>query len=98
LAHVGASVWFSHSLFAYDYVSARWELSAAHEVGRARGPWDGLMDDVATTVSACFTAAAGSAKVYLMVDDILDAAPERFPGFPGAGRTLSAGFSWRFWD
>lgn len=98
LAHVGASVWFSHSLFAYDYVSARWELSATHEVGRARGPWDGLMDDTATTVSACFTAAAGSAKVYLMVDDILDAAPERFPGFPGAGRTLSAGFSWRFWD
>ncbi len=98
LARVVGSVWFDHHLFANEYVAARWELGAVHEVGRARGPWDGLMGDSATTVSVCFTAAAGSAKVYVQMDDILDAAPERVPGFPGPGRSISAGFSWRFWD
>lgn len=93
-----ASAWFSHFLFARDYLDVRWEVSAAHEAGLASGPWDGLLDDAATTVSACVTAAAGSARVYALVDDLFDGAASRVPDLPGPGRVFSLGFSWSFWD
>lgn len=98
LAAASATLWLSHTLFAHEYVEARWDITLLHDEGRARGPWDGLVTDSATTLSAHFTASAGSARVYVLMDDILDCAPSRVPGFPGPGRSLSAGFSWSFWD
>jgi len=95
---VGCNAWFSHRLFARGYLDVRWEATLSHETGLSRGPWDGLVDDSATTVSLLFAAGADAARVYALLEDAFDQAPMWLPGHPGAGRSFSVGFSWSFWN
>lgn len=95
-AAVAASAWTTRSFFARGYLETRWELSVAHEAGRARGPWGGRLDDSSTMVSAAVSARADCARLYLLAENLLDDRAPRIPGLPGAGRSLTAGFSWTF--
>jgi hypothetical protein len=98
VASLTASAWVERNLLRGGYLETRWEISVAHETGRSRGPWEGLLDDGATSVSASVSARAGSARLYARVEDVLDARSPYLPGLPGAGRVLTAGFSWSFVD
>ena len=97
-AEVECTAWTSHAMFARDYLSVRWEVSLRHERGLSRGPWEGVVDDDTTLLSIVFAAEADAARVYALLEDALDDAPTLVPGCPGPGRSLSAGFSWTFWD
>ena len=95
-ASFAASGWLARRLFGGGYLDARLEVSLSHVTGLARGPWKGRLPDATTTASAVLSARADCARVYLLLEDLFDEAATRLPGFPGAGRRLSAGFSWSF--
>jgi hypothetical protein len=94
-ARVGASM--PLSLFE-GYVRARIGAAVEFDTGLARGPWAGLLDDSRAALSLNVGAAVGSARLFASVDDLLETDTARVPGMEPSGRTLSAGFSWRFRD
>jgi len=98
LSTVSASAWFTRALFARGYLSTRWTVDVRREQGLARGPWAGLVEDSATVVSLGASASVGAARVFLVVENVLDASAARYPGADDAGRLVSLGFSWDFWD
>lgn len=81
-----------------DYLRTRLAVRVVHESGLARGPWSGLLDDSRTSVSLAATGEAGSARLFVVLDDVLGGDGGRLPGTaPGSAR-LTAGFSWLFRD
>jgi hypothetical protein len=91
-------LWVSHHIFARDFVDARLQVSVSHESGRARGPWEGALDDQSTAVGVAATGQAGPARFYAAVEDLFETADGRLPGIGPFGRRVTAGFSWEFWD
>ena len=81
-----------------DYLRLRITASLEYESGLARGPWRGLVDDTRASLSLIATGAAGSARFFVAVTDVLSTDSGRIPGMEPGGTTVAAGFSWRFID
>lgn len=81
-----------------DYIAVRVAATAEFEHGLARGPWSGLVEDSRAVLSIAATAAVGSARLFIVLDDVLASDHARTPGMAPDGTTLRAGFSWRFRD
>jgi hypothetical protein len=81
-----------------DYLRLRITASLEYESGLARGPWRGLVDDTRASLSLIATGAAGSARFFVVVTDVLSTDSGRIPGMEPGGTTVAAGFSWRFID
>jgi len=97
VATVRAAGWVPWWVFN-DYLRTRWELSARYETGLARGPWDGTIDDSSVALDAAVVATAGPARMFVSVRDIFGSASARVPWRKLGDTTISAGFSWDFWN
>jgi hypothetical protein len=98
LASVAASAWLTSRFFEGGFLEVRWEISLRHESGLSRGPWDGIVDDGATSLDACVSAQAGPVRLFVEIRDVLDGARSRVPDRPPEGRRVAAGFSTSLWN
>ncbi len=92
-----ASAWLPASFFD-SYLRVRFEVSVRQEMGLERGPWEAIVDDAATSLDAVAVAAVGAARLFLSVENALEARESADPWLRTRERVVSAGFSWSFWD
>jgi hypothetical protein len=91
-----ATAWVHASFFRREYLRTRWSARVVHERGRARGPWNGLVDDAFTTLDLSVEGTAGSVVVRAALLDAFDSERARAPLRDPGGRRLEAGFRWHF--
>ncbi len=87
---VDAEVWLVRLLFK-ETLRARLAIGAIYEA-------PDVADDYALRTKASLTADVGPAHIYVRMDDPLEVDRQRWPGRDPAGRLLTVGFSWDFWN
>lgn len=94
---VGAGAAVPLSFFE-NYLRTSLEVALIHESGLARGPWKGSVEDHRTSLSLAATGTAGSARVFVSLENALSTDSARIPGADPGERVLTAGLSWTFID
>ena len=87
---IDAEVWLVRLLFK-ETLRARLAIGAIYEA-------PDVADDYALRTRAGLTADVGPAHIYVHMDDPFETDRPRWPGRDPAGRLLTVGFSWDFWN
>jgi hypothetical protein len=84
--------------FFERYLRTRLEVGLIHEEGLARGPWRDALEDRRTSISVAVAGTAGSARVFVSLQNVFNTDSPRIPGAEPGERIYTAGLSWSFID
>lgn len=94
---VDAEAWLVRLLFK-ETLRARLGIAAMYEAPDAGELWGDAADDRALYTRASVTGDVGPAHIYIHMDNPFETDRPRWPGRDVAGRSLTVGFSWDFWN
>ncbi len=94
---IDAEVWLVRLLFK-ETLRARLAIAAIYEAPDVGELWGDVADDHVLHTRASVTADVGPAHIYVRMDDPFETDRPRWPRRDPAGRRLTVGFSWDFWN